>query len=647
MSRSREHDITGARHDELDALRASTARQQAHAHGAELRWSTLRLVTFAVALAGWIPVRAWPVAAFAVVAGGLVAFGFAIRRHILARRERVARDRELAMLDESRQRIGGTVVALRRSTRPADLSPAEATPSFTPPRQTWPLTGQERDDLDCFAAPVGLYGLLNRTSTRRGAVCLRDWLENPLLDQEAIFARQDAVRWLAEHPAQRVRLLAATSGLREEDARLAKLTSAIRDAAPVPLPAPIGALRAWSLISGIAAVVIAVAALSGMTGVSWLLAPLLVVNASVITRFGKRYTAALAPWRDTGWAASGLNAAAQQAARDLPAEGPLLRYRDAFAHVADASALPALAARVGWSEHGGFLQVLLNWLTLVDLHVAHAVTAPALRQRDALLAAIAALGELEALLSLACFAWEQPRTCWPQFVPGKTLRLVGGVHPLLDPQRAVPNDVALDESLRVWIVTGSNMGGKSTLLRMLGVNVLLAQVGSAAVCEELAQPILRLMTDLRARDDLAARESYFMAEVRHLHRMILPPSGATPILGLIDEPFRGTNSEEQTAASVAVARHLIASGHLFVVATHDRALTTLADGQPARNFHFREDLHSDGLAFDYRLHDGPAQTRNALKILAREGYPEPLVDDAKRWLTARDGAHAEREISER
>jgi DNA mismatch repair ATPase MutS len=196
----------------------------------------------------------------------------------------------------------------------------------------------------------------------------------------------------------------------------------------------------------------------------------------------------------------------------------------------------------------------------------------------------------------------------------------------------VPNSVTLTPTTRIWVITGSNMAGKSTFLRMTGINILLAQVGSAVVAREMTWSPLRLMTDLQARDNLARDESYFLAEVRHLRRMVVPAEEDGVLLGLIDEPFRGTNSQDQSAASVAVIRHLLRSDTLVLLATHDRHLTELADGKTIKNYHYREDLSSDGLVFDYHLHDGPARTRNALRVLEREGYPPRVLEDARTWL---------------
>ncbi len=144
---------------------------------------------------------------------------------------------------------------------------------------------------------------------------------------------------------------------------------------------------------------------------------------------------------------------------------------------------------------------------------------------------------------------------------------------------------------------------------------------------------MRLITDLRARDNLSRHESYFLAEVRQLRRMVKPDEDGAPILGLIDEPFRGTNSQEQVAASLAVVEHLLRLPHLFLVATHEHRLTKLADErEAARNFHFHEELGEKGMVFDYRLRPGPAVTRNALDVLVREQYPTELVEDARRRL---------------
>jgi len=129
---------------------------------------------------------------------------------------------------------------------------------------------------------------------------------------------------------------------------------------------------------------------------------------------------------------------------------------------------------------------------------------------------------------------------------------------------------------------------------------------------------------------LAKNESYFLSEVRRLRRLVLDGEKDTPILGLIDEPFRGTNSRERTAAGLALLEHLTASPNLFLIATHEDLLAHVAAHTgSARNYHFQEHLENGGVRFDYRLRPGPATTRTALRILEQEGYPKALLERAR------------------
>jgi DNA mismatch repair ATPase MutS len=289
-----------------------------------------------------------------------------------------------------------------------------------------------------------------------------------------------------------------------------------------------------------------------------------------------------------------------------------------------------LCNRIAWAAGGGIIEELLNLAVFYELHIARRILSSVQFQRPELLAGFSALCDLESLLSLAAFAWETPHCTWPVPTQRRELIIAGGRHPLIPPQRVVANDLRFEGGEHVWIVTGSNMSGKSTLLRVAGVNALLAQCGSAVPAQAMNWVPVRLMSDLRARDNLAREESYFLAEVRQLKRMLVPEADNAPVLGLIDEPFRGTNSDEQTAASLAVLRFLLASSHFYLVATHDHALTRLADGGAARNVHFQENLQEGALVFDYRLREGPAETRNAIMLLELEGYPESVIADARR-----------------
>jgi DNA mismatch repair ATPase MutS len=205
-----------------------------------------------------------------------------------------------------------------------------------------------------------------------------------------------------------------------------------------------------------------------------------------------------------------------------------------------------------------------------------------------------------------------------------------GRHPLVPEAQSTANGIRLTPDHRTWVITGPNAAGKSTFLRMVGVNVLMAQIGTAAAAADMRWSPVRLMTDVRIRDDLARHESYFLSEVRRLRRMVLDADRSTPILGLIDEPFRGTNSQERVAGGIALIEYLMKSPNLFVVATHEEAFARTAMNAPsAENHHFQEHLTATGIEFDYRLYPGSASTRTALRILEQEGYPECLLQRAR------------------
>ncbi|NWF73197.1 MAG: hypothetical protein HXY51_09200 [Nitrospirae bacterium] len=244
------------------------------------------------------------------------------------------------------------------------------------------------------------------------------------------------------------------------------------------------------------------------------------------------------------------------------------------------------------------------------------------------------LAEVEAASALATFAalhpsyrWPNPLTADPQR-NGTQARLsaTGLAHPLIPETHRVHNDLALETLGTVVLVTGSNMSGKSTFLRTLGINLCLAQAGAPVCADQLEWSWVRLATCIRVDDSLEAGLSFFYAEVKRLKGLLdeaKDRSGA-PVLFLIDEIFKGTNNRERLIGSRSYISAL-SQGHGFgLVSTHDLELTDLDKTVPKlRNVHFQETVVAGALHFDYKLRPGPCPTTNALRIMEMEGLPVP------------------------
>ncbi|MHC5111467.1 MAG: MutS-related protein [Planctomycetota bacterium] len=617
---------------------AQTTLRRKKARTVETALAWTRLLTFAAAIGAWFTTDQLPWAAL-LSGSALAMFALAVRAHLAAKSRRELIDDLLTICNESLARLGGQVALIRDFHETAPAASGAELPAFLTDGPTWKLSPQEHGDLDFHAGPVGLFGLLNRTSTIMGRRRLQQYFHESLLASQAIRTRQQAVEELAGACENRWRIMAAVTHGRLWEKEVDKLVRAVRHAVDPMPPVLSGIMRWWSIISFAATIYVIYRA--GLGNVGWIYAfvVLFAVNATLYFRMKRKLDEAIRQWKSTAPAVSVCATGCRIAAEDLPEAGALNSIRGAVSPVVDKRVLHGLFRALAWTESGGIFHVICNLLYFFDLHIVHAVHRRAIPNRDVILHAMSALAELEALCSLACFAWEQPDVCFPTLADNQTLTIGDGTHPLIEPDKAVANSVALGADSRIWIVTGSNMAGKSTLLRMTGANVLLAQMGSCVSAKNMTLSPMRLITDLQAHDSLADGESYFLAEVRHLKRLVAPPDGRATVLGIVDEPLRGTNSPEQTAASIAVVNFLKGAGQFFLIATHDHAITGLADESVIRNVHFREMLEESGMTFDYQLRTGPATTRNALRVLQREGFPQELLEHAQDYLKQEFGPH--------
>jgi len=287
-------------------------------------------------------------------------------------------------------------------------------------------------------------------------------------------------------------------------------------------------------------------------------------------------------------------------------------------------------------------RLIIGPLLLWDLNCALALDRWRRRAGTRVRAHIAAMARVESLGALATRAFERPKDAWPRVVPlrgGSALstnaepahfRAKQLGHPLLASKKVVRNDVTLEGPGSVLLVTGSNMSGKSTLLRAMGTNVVLALAGAPVRADELVTSPFDVHTSMRVRDSLSSGVSHFLAELKRLKSVVDAADAAdgkeTPVLFLLDEILHGTNSRERHLGARAIVRHLSQKNACGAVSTHDLALSALADEVKGlvKNVHFREQVGpgEDGtetMTFDYRLREGVVTSSNALRLMRMVG----------------------------
>jgi hypothetical protein len=265
------------------------------------------------------------------------------------------------------------------------------------------------------------------------------------------------------------------------------------------------------------------------------------------------------------------------------------------------------------------LAYLLMWGT----QMAHAIEQWRAIAGPAIARWLNVVGQFEALCSLAAYAYENPNDPFPEIVTesgpcydGEDLG-----HPLIPDSRCVRNDLHLTNGLRVLIVSGSNMSGKSTFLRTVGINAVLALAGAPVRAAHLRLSPLALGATLRIQDSLQQGRSRFYAEILRVRQIVDLTRGPLPLLSMLDEIFAGTNSHDRRLGAEAIVRGLVESGALGLVTTHDLSLTHIAEqlGSRAANVHFADHFENGEMKFDYRLQPGVVRHSNALALMRAVG----------------------------
>jgi len=265
-----------------------------------------------------------------------------------------------------------------------------------------------------------------------------------------------------------------------------------------------------------------------------------------------------------------------------------------------------------------FIAFFLLWST----QIAFAIEQWRKRNGSSVNGWLSTVGEMETLCALAGYAFERPEDPFPEIVQGATVLEAEEVrHPLLPRSQCVPNSIKFGGELQLLVISGSNMSGKSTLLRTVGTNVALALAGAPVRAQRMKLSPLAIGATLRVQDSLLGGTSRFYAEIQRLRDIMELTEKPLPVLLLLDEILYGTNSHDRTIGAEAVIRGLVEQGAIGFVTTHDLALAKVADALAPRaaNAHFEDRLEDGKMIFDYMLRPGVVQRSNALALMRAVG----------------------------
>lgn len=472
------------------------------------------------------------------------------------------------------------------------------------------------DDLDIFG-PRSLFHLLNRTTTSHGNARLSGLLRAPLLDSDAILRQQQAIRVLTPQPDKRQLLTAKGLLAGEKEGNLHSLTNWLSSPSRLYGRKMLTILR-WLLVAyNLFAI--------GVYLATDLYAPLLigVFISWAVTGSFLRYISEQHQLISKKQAILDQYAAVLAVFNTIDTQGSALLREEQTRTSSAHRAIRRLSQLASFFDQrlNVLVNIFLNSFLLYDLHVMAGLEKWKETYKANFHEWIDAVGNIESLNSLASLAFNNPEFVYPAPVQGPSLFVSATrlAHPLIPAAERVANDCTIGKDQRLILVTGSNMSGKTTFLRTVGVNLLLAQTGAPVCAGDFSFFPMQLLTSLRVSDSLQEHTSYFMAELKKLQRIIHHLQEGTPSLVLIDEILRGTNSEDKTYGSEQFIRKLLQYSCLSFFATHDLSLGSLEKELPGlvSNYCFESNISGDELHFDYRLRQGIARNRNASFLMKK------------------------------
>jgi hypothetical protein len=488
-------------------------------------------------------------------------------------------------------------------------------------------------DLDVFGK-ASLFQLMNAAETPFGEQALAAFLAGPSraadVDArawaEGLSARQAAVKELAAKLEFRERLSAVAHVVSSERPDPTPFVDWAEQATPL---GPSAASRVLAFVLPVLAVgAMGTGAALGLPRLTWVT----VVAAELVFL-----------WTHRVKTASIIGAASSK-------EGTLGRFTDVFAVVEGETfeapelrrlqdelraggtkvtrEMAALGRIIGFvdARQNEVFRLFISPVLLWDFHCAVALDRWRTRAGPRVRGWFATLGQLEALASLAGFAFEGPDRCWPELADHACFEGHAMGHPLLAAGQRVDNDVVLPRPAWALVVTGSNMSGKSTLLRAIGLNAVLAMAGAPVCATRLSIGKVAVATSMRVSDSLEAGISHFLAELKRIKRVVDMARERPPVLFLLDEILHGTNSRERLIGARAIVRSLTDLGAFGAVSTHDLGLAEPVPELSGRveNVHFQEQVDAAGvMTFDYRLRAGVVQSSNALRLMRAVGLDVP------------------------
>ena len=469
-------------------------------------------------------------------------------------------------------------------------------------------------DLDVFGAQ-SLFGVVNRSHDVLG----KRWLANEMLtasgNRDLLILRNTTVEEMSKNHAWRLNLQAASLLQEANESDLTKFKEWLAEPDAIP---NVGWLLKIAPIYGLlgAGLSIADVVSSRLLLLYWLVP--LTITGVFLSRINRVATA-------LGKQVEMLNSFSLLFHRAFSADDATLASCSAFNALKNGVvvAMKTLAKISSDTDQRNnvFAAIVTNALYLADLRNAYRASVWRRKFRNEAEQWFEALSEVEGLMSIACFrANFRDETAWAALSDGVEVMIEAGGHPLMLSKNQVRNDFTLSKNAPVIILTGANMAGKSTYLRMVGVNILLAKIGAPVVAVSAVIGDVRLFSSMRTRDSLQTGKSYFFAELERLVHLLEEVKKAPNTLVLLDEILKGTNSKDKEAGSKAFVKKLAKHHVLTLVATHDTSLCELesaVDG--VTNNHFASYIKDDDLSFDYKLQPGVCKTMNATWLMQHMG----------------------------